>query len=53
MEKIKTLEEIKNEFKDIDKETIIEMFYNVSLKLNKVEDKLDEIKDIFYAEEEN
>ena len=51
MEEFKTLEEIKNEFNDLDKETIIEMFYNTALKLNKVEMKLDEIKDIFYEEE--
>ena len=52
MEKYKTLEEIKNELKNTDKETIIAMFYNTALKLNKVEDKLDEIKDILHAEEE-
>ena len=52
MERLKTLEEIKNEFKTIDKETIIEMFYNTSLKLVKIENKLDEIKDILYADEQ-
>lgn len=51
MQGLKTLEEIKNEFKDKDKETIIEMFYNTALKLVKTEDKLDEIRDIFEEEE--
>ena len=51
-EEFKTIEEIKNEFKDIEKEEIIEMFYNTALKLNKVEKKLNEIKDILYEEEE-
>ena len=51
MEEFKTLEEIKNEYKNVDKEKIIEMFYNTALKLNKVEKKLDEIEDILEEEE--
>ena len=49
---MKTLDEIKNELKTIDKETIIEMFYSMSLKLVRVENKLDEIKDILYIDEQ-
>ena len=52
MEEFKTLEEVKNELKYTSKEIIITMFYNTALKLNKVEKKLDEIKDILCAEED-
>ena len=47
---IKTLEQIKEEFKNTDKEKIIEMFYNQGMQMIKIANKLEEINDLIEGE---
>ena len=48
----KSLKEVQEEFKEKPKEEIVEMFYNMAIKLNLIEERLKDIEEILNMEEE-